>query len=368
MLTRVFIDNFRCFVNFEFKPGSRQLILGGNGSGKSSFMDALLLLRRFAMEGDKAAGQAIAHQRTRWLDRSEQTFEIEANLDGHHYEYRLTLVSTASLAGVRVISETVQFNGESVFTFSGGEVHLFDDRSRPKITYELDWERSALATITTRRNNTALTRFQTWLSELFGFRINPFAMKARAENEIPTPHTDLSNVAEWYRHLVQTDPKANIAFLASLGECLEGFDFLQLAAAGENVRVLTAEFESEGGVRSKYGFGELSEGQRCLISLYIILHFVLIKGRTVLIDEPENFISLREIQPWLTAASDAIEETGGQLLLVSHHPELINQWAVDYGVRFVRENGGPARIERFHGDPNSDLSPAELVARGWENG
>jgi predicted ATPase len=36
MLTRLYIDNFRCFVKFEYRPARTQLILGANGSGKSS--------------------------------------------------------------------------------------------------------------------------------------------------------------------------------------------------------------------------------------------------------------------------------------------------------------------------------------------
>jgi len=47
MLTRIYVDNFRCLVNFEFKPGGKHLLFGRNGSGKSSFLDALLLTRQF---------------------------------------------------------------------------------------------------------------------------------------------------------------------------------------------------------------------------------------------------------------------------------------------------------------------------------
>ena len=41
MLTRIYIDNYRAFVNFEHTFESTQLLMGGNGSGKSSFLDAL---------------------------------------------------------------------------------------------------------------------------------------------------------------------------------------------------------------------------------------------------------------------------------------------------------------------------------------
>jgi ATPase subunit of ABC transporter with duplicated ATPase domains len=111
----------------------------------------------------------------------------------------------------------------------------------------------------------------------------------------------------------------------------------------------------------------LSDGQRCLIFLYAILHFVLARGNTVVIDEPENFISLAEIQPWLMAVMDSVEENRGQMIMISHHPELINQLAPSHGVTFVREGTGPVRAQEFRGDSQSPLTPSELIARGWDS-
>jgi ABC-type uncharacterized transport system ATPase subunit len=93
---------------------------------------------------------------------------------------------------------------------------------------------------------------------------------------------------------------------------------------------------------------------------------VVAKGGTVIFDEPDNFLSLREIQPWLMTVADTIEESGGQVLIISHHPEIINQWAPKSGVQFVRDVAGPVHVEAFSGDPTSGLPPAEIIARGWE--
>jgi predicted ATPase len=217
-----------------------------------------------------------------------------------------------------------------------------------------------------RKDNQTLSRFKQWIGGLFCFRINPFTMGARSESESLYPNVDLSNIASWYRHLVQADPKQNAALLESLRASLDGFSFLQLEPAGENVRLLVAEFAQGGGKTSKFSFNELSDGQRCLICLYMILHFALAKGSTVILDEPDNFVSLREIQPWLMAVADTVEEGQGQILLISHHPEVLNQWAPRNGVQFVREGIGPVRVEEFRGDPDNVLPPSELIARGWE--
>jgi len=261
MISRLYIDKFRCFVNFEHKPARRELILGANGSGKSSFLDALLLLRQFVMTGVVFDDFSLLRQRTRWLNQDQLTCELEAVLDDSRYTYRLVIEPWGEPVKPRVASETVHLDGKPI---------------------------------------------------------------------------------------------------------LEGFSFLQLEPAGENVRLLAAEFTDSGGKTTKFYFNELSDGQRCLICLYTILHFVLAKGNTVILDEPDNFISLREIQPWLTAITDAVEGGQGQILLISHHPEAINQWAPKNGVQFVREGIGPVHVKEFRGDPNTCLPPSELLARGWE--
>jgi hypothetical protein len=76
---------------------------------------------------------------------------------------------------------------------------------------------------------------------------------------------------------------------------------------------------------------------------------------------------LREIQPWLLAAEEAVDDSKGQLILISHHPEILNQWAQEYGLRFFREENGHVRTEKFKTDPDGLLQPSELIARGWEN-
>jgi predicted ATPase len=75
MLKRIYIDNFRCFVNFDYKPEGKQLLLGGNGSGKSSLLEALRLLKEFIKGRDIPFTQS---SRTRWQDRPLQVFEIDA--------------------------------------------------------------------------------------------------------------------------------------------------------------------------------------------------------------------------------------------------------------------------------------------------
>ena len=58
-------------------------------------------------------------------------------------------------------------------------------------------------------------------------------------------------------------------------------------------------------------------------------------------------MALREIQPWLMKLSDVIEASGGQLFLISHHPEVIDYLAAGSAFKFERPGGDVARVRPF---------------------
>jgi predicted ATPase len=360
MLTRLYIDNFRCFEKFEWRPGRKQLILGRNGTGKTSLMDALVSVCQ-AVSGDRVDQCFKLNQRTRWLNQCEQVFEIEAQLKDGTYLYRLEIEPWGEPARPRVQFETLHCNEKLLLKFEDGKVGAHSGNGALPFTYDLDQSRSAFSTSGSRE----LAAFREWLRTISFWHLNPFNMASRAETDDAVPRVDLANFPAWYRHLVQAHPRETLAFLKDLRESIDGFDQFILADAGESVRTLYAEFVRDGKT-VRMGFGELSEGQRCLICLYAIMHFVVAKGGTVVIDEPENFISLREIQPWLMSIEEIADDNNGQVILISHHPEILNQWAGPYGVQFIRDGAGPVRVEKFKGDSGSSLTVAELVARGWD--
>jgi predicted ATPase len=378
MLTRLEIDNFRCFEGFVWEPARKQLILGANGCGKSSMMDALTNLRRFVAGDAKVEELFPLRERTKWLDRAEQKFGIDAMIAGETYSYRLVVDAGGSPEQPQVKSETLCHGGQKAIEFDGVWAKIFKGAMEGSVDFLNDSSRSAVSALPYLPHESANfedfatairagNSFLEWLSEVQIFQLNPFPMIARSEAEDWRPASDLVNFASWYRHVVQLRPDRRQAFFGRLQESIDGFDALHLDHAGENVRVLVAGFSLGNGAVVKFRFEDLSEGQRCLICLYAVLHFIVAEGGTVVIDEPENFVSLREIQPWLTTAEDVVEDAHGQLILMSHHPEFIDQWAPPYGVRFIREDFGPVRVKPWTGDPGSRLSAAELVARGWDD-
>jgi hypothetical protein len=371
MLERLYVDNYRCLVNFECRLAAKQLIVGPNGSGKTTLFDILALLREFCFHGNQVEDRFVGPTRTRWQDVAEQTFELDVSGNGGRYTFRLVVDAWGSPARLRVVKEEVDFSGRPIFRFAKGEVHLFNDRHEDKVQYPFDWHRSALATIAERKDNTKLWWFKRWLGGLLFISPDPRRMVPVAARESASPAMDLSNFADWYRHLrLESDDRA---LLDDLREALEGLDGMDLKDAGLGNRVLTVTFstdEGEGGTRRSipYYFNELSDGQRVLIGLYTVLHFGLRPSATVCFDEPDNFIALREVQPWLTRVLDRVEDTdpSPQVLIISHHPELLNRMAFQDGLLLDRPAGRHTRARPFDDPSQTGLSPAELAARGWE--
>jgi predicted ATPase len=152
-----------------------------------------------------------------------------------------------------------------------------------------------------------------------------------------------------------------------LKEVIPGFDSFSLKEAGE-AKVLKVLFDAPGSQKRPmaFDFSELSDGQKVLAALYALLFLLKDEGYSLFLDEPDNFVALREIQPWLTALMDACGDSIEQAILISHHPEIIDHLALRSGRWFDRDNNGPARVTHHPKAQVEGLTASETVARGWE--
>lgn len=342
----------------------KQLLLGPNGGGKSSLLDAIRCVKLF-VSGDESP--FIPSTRTRWQDRPLEVIEIDALLDKDEYRYRVEIRFHPETKQPSINHESLKVNETPWFDRTNGLLHFFLATRVQETAKPPDDSRSALHL--SRLSNPHVGRFMQWLDSVHCIRIDtyPDAMNENADSGGEHLDSELENIAAWYRYLLQTQPAENARFLATMKAVMDGFQELRFYSSPGGVEQLRAVFKVPENSSVSYALSELSDGQRYLLALYMVLHFVIAKGHTVFIDEPDNFISLREIQPWLKEAEEAVEDSGGQLILVSHHPEILNQWASRRGLRFFREENGHVRTEKFKSDPLGDLQPSELIARGWEN-
>jgi predicted ATPase len=363
MIERLYLDNIRSFVNFEWRPGRLALLLGANGSGKTALLETLAFVRDFLM-GDRSVSEAFPSvSRTRWDTRSEQTVEIDARLPAGLYRYRLVVVHDLKDPEHPLVkSESLHLDDRPVVENLSGELQVYSAPDAGVIR-RTRATRSAIGVLDPGRDP-ILHEFLYWLTMIQLFRPDPRAMSARFDRRhagtVPPLAHNLSNFAAYYPPTLAAKPGAMFKAMRALEPALPGLIELR-ANEGE----LEARFEREG-VTSSYSFDELSDGERSLVALYVVLHALAIPGTVLLLDEPDNYLGLREIQPFLAELTDrALKSDGPQVILVSHHPEALNFLAPERGYRMFRDANGPTRIERFK--PQEGLRPDEMVARGWDD-
>ncbi len=374
MFKRIFIDNYKCLVNFDLRLRDLTLLLGQNGTGKTAVLDVVYALRKLLEGTAKVTDRDVfpPSSLTKWQRRDVQSFRLDVELDGDAFQYGLDVEHDRRERHprrARVVLETLSNGDGPLFEFRGGDVQLYRDDHSKGPAFKSDWSESALARVVPVEKNLALTRFLDFVRGVLVCGLNPPALGSEATGEDPTLARDGRNFVDWYRHLLQEQPHRNPEYLDELGRVLGGLRGLRLERAGVDTRVLAAVF-GEGDETHEYRFRELSDGQRALVVLYAIT-LLGVEETAVFIDEPVNYVGLREIQPWLIALADACGDAFPQAVLCSHHPEVIDYLAGDQGILLWRDGLGPTRTESVAErltDSNRDtpLRLSQLMARGWE--
>ena len=373
MLTRLYADNFRCLVNFELRLDAKNVLMGNNGSGKSAVLQTLAHLRRLLLGEGQVRDVFNKNSLTRWDLRTTQTFELDAKLNEGDYSYRMTIEHSSTADLCKVGSENLTCSGKTLFRFEGGRARLFNDHGNPGPEVLFDWTRSGIGAVLPRDDNRLLTNFKNFVNHILVLRPNPALMVESSEQETEYPGEDLSQFVGWLRHFSQEDPEQFGQFVGMLrDEVFSGLKSLRFPhQATSDTRVLYATLQAalaEGSRTYDLRFSELSDGQKMLVALHGIVAFGMRPGITLCLDEPANFLSLPEIQPWLLKLSDRIDAGNGQCILVSHHPEVINLLSPQYGQWLERKSGAQTRIIPVARESSDGLTISELVARGWIHG
>jgi len=362
LITRLYANNYRCLVAFEGQFDALTVLCGANGAGKSSIFDAVRVLRDLAL-GDITTEQAVRYDdHTSWLDSNVTEFELHLDVQGRAFSYQVHIEQVSPTLAPRITKENAVCENKTLFERDLDGVR-FDKASGLKTGFPLDWRKAALGSIQPANDRRDIETLQEALGKILILRPNPLGIEAESKDERSRPSLDLANLTSWFRSLSQEQEWTDL-LREGLRDVWSDFKSFRLVNTGLQAKELQLRFDSSG--RSgdlTLTMDQLSDGEKMLIGLHM-MRTALATGavNTLLVDEPDNFIGLPELQPWILSL---MELTGGaQAMVISHSAEILNASAEQFGRYLWRDNHtsltriGPLRTPE-------GLSVGEAIARGW---
>lgn len=366
MLKRLFVDNYKCLINFEIRPAQVSCLVGPNGGGKSAVFSALQGLQSF-LAGVLVADAFPAWTRTRWDRRATQRIEMDVQgFEGTLFHYDLIIRHDEGARRTVVEREAVSANGGLLYEHTGEEIQLFSDdpMATPRTAFPGDPRRSFLPLLQARPDNKLLTAFKEWNAHMWLFALRPAEVSPDSNGEVDMLSTDGKNFVSWYRTILQEAPATASQIWHDLRPIVPGLQAIKLDKLGLNARLLLLDCEIAGRSFS-LAIGELSDGQRVLLLLYTILHALAPKASLILFDEPDNFVAEEEIQPWLSQMRDVIVDARrGTLIAISHHHSVIDYLAADQAWELRRAEEGPTRLRNIRVPRDTGMTASEFLRLG----
>lgn len=371
MITKLYANNFRCLVAFTAEFGSFGVLCGPNGAGKSSVFDALRLIRNLATgdgslggEGDRDVARL---EFTSWEEGkvlgTTQEFELGVVAERHSFEYLLHIEQVATDKQPRIIRERATCDSRILFERDLEGVR-FQRADGASTGFPLDWRQAALAAIQPTGSRREIELLQQAIAKLVILRPNPRGMEKESKAEAARPDLYLNGLTSWYRSLA-LEQEWTDSLRDSLKEVWPDFRSFRLVDVGMNAKALQLRFEgTKAHNPAALFFDQLSDGEKALIGLYVV-RTALATGaaRTILIDEPDNYVGLPELQPWVLSLRELLDDFH-QAILISHHPEILSSAGENFGRYLWRDNHtSPTRIGPL--EVPAGLTAWEAVARGW---
>jgi AAA15 family ATPase/GTPase len=398
MLKRLYVDNFRCLEDFELNFDSINLFLGDNGAGKSTVFEVLEKLQSLISNPSTAfvSTPLIANLSTvgdifknsdfpRWKNSEEQIIELEIFGNNGVYKYELKLgktetsIESNTTYTTYIVSEKLSFNQDLLLDVDQEKVEIYSDNGTKNYSSRYNFFQSIIPLLKQNHNNTKMIWFRDRMRRLIILKSSPFLIVNTSSQKDSFLKSTLENYVSWYRYTFDSNQDKRLLLIQSLQEVFDGFIDFKLDRIGEEtfmLRLLFKDDESDNVV--DYFLSELSDGEKMLIVLYSLFYGLESQDYTICIDEPDNFLALPEIQPWLFQLEDLCHEGKLQALLISHHPELIDYLlASPIGYWFKRQANSSVEVKQINNtflktiidniqqDNKSGLKMSELIARGW---
>ncbi|OJW24711.1 MAG: hypothetical protein BGO49_06655 [Planctomycetales bacterium 71-10] len=342
MITRIYVNNYRCFENLavDLADFRSALLIGKNGSGKSTLRQAFRVFQKICRGPNRVKEWINGGDFTRYRTERPMRFELDAVLGGRRYRYAIVFESSddadfgrpVEAGDIRIAEESLMVDGVPVFTRRHSQVDLPGGA-----TFGLDWHVAALPVIQDRKFKGELQTFKTYCASMILIAPVPQRMTGLSEGETFELQEDAGNIAAWLISLLRRKPEAYTLIHNYLKEVMPDFHSFENVPKGERRDDLTLTFQT-----SKFPewftvmFDRLSDGEKCFFLSAAIVAANQVAGPVFCFwDEPDNHLSLDEVGHFIVRLRKLVNSQG-QFIATSHHPETIRKFSDETTLVFQR--------------------------------
>jgi predicted ATPase len=345
MIDRLYIHNFRSLENFELPVQglSSALLIGRNGTGKSSIGFALEILQRIG-RGDNRVGKLIRPEdMTRGRTNEPVRFELDVRLSGVLYSYKLALELPQDFRELRVLEESLEVDGVANYKRNVAEIQLPKNGGQES-TMSFDWHLVWLSVSQARSDRDPLDVFRKWLARMLILRPYPQGISGDSSDETLNPSAELGNLGDWWTGLISHSPSSYSKIESRLKRMMPDLWDIKNPMIGKDSRSLEIHFDCKGESIS-LPFQILSDGEKCMVIWAMVMAANEAYGPLFCFwDEPDNYLAISEIGDFAMDLRKAFKN-GGQFLATSHNAETIRSFSDENTfVLFRRSHQEPTQI------------------------
>jgi len=362
VVRRLYFHNFRCFVNFTLPIYGKSsiLLVGNNGSGKTTVAKGLEVLQKIARGTNRVAGLVSPKDFTNGRADAPMRFEIEVELATHVYNYSVSFELPVGFKELRVRDERLAVDGNVVYSRELAQVHITRAERQTEAEFGIDWHLVALPIVQQQSKNDPIFILKDWLSRMLILRPIPSLMTGESNDETLQPSIQLTNFAAWFAGLLAQFPSSYSKIDTFLKQLWPDLNDIRNPSTSKDSKSLIFQF-AEGADTVEFAFDMLSDGEKCFVVCALVLVANQAYGPLLCFwDEPDNFLAASEISSFVLALRKSFW-AGGQFIATSHNPEAIRSFSDDNTILLSRHNHLEPAIARtidelkFQGDLVSAL-------------
>jgi ABC-type transport system involved in cytochrome c biogenesis ATPase subunit len=330
--------------------------IGKNGAGKTSIAEILQIFQRIGrgqanllpLREDNVEILPVISKDSFSFGNNEVSLhlEIEAEISGHLYLYKIICELPAGFSYLRVKEEILSIDGLRQFEREVADIHFSPRQQTP---FNFDWHSIYFPAFQARKKeeNNLVENFKSWLKRMLIISPVPRNMNAILHCRASHLQPDCSNIIDWYAGLLERNPDAYGDVKNSyLKIVFPDFDGLRFEQNEYGVRYLKAYF-ALGDRKTVIQFDKLADGEKCVILAALVIAANQADHGSILCfwDEPDNFLALSEIEYFISILKKHFLQKG-QIIISTHNPETIVRFSEDNTYIFFRnDHVSPTRIK-----------------------